>query len=164
LAKDLPTKGDGAVRVIVQLRNAPGQRQHASGARRGGSLVAECGAVRAAAYTIPRRAVADLASDPDVAYVTPDRAVTASLDYAMTASSIALAQRAPYSLDGTGIGIAIVDSGVEDVDDVKGRIAYKQSFLATTGNTDDKFGHGTHVAGIAAGDGKISAAGPVHVL
>src|SRR5262245_33946063 len=46
LAKDLPSKGDGAVPVIVQFRSIPGARQHQNVARRGGRLTRELGVVR----------------------------------------------------------------------------------------------------------------------
>jgi len=148
----------GSVRVIVQFRHAlnPGHQEKIRA--KGGIVNAQLGIVKGVAATLPASALAILARDNDVAYISPDRPLrSTAID--MAAPSV----YAPYlwnlGYDGTGIGVAILDSGVHLLDDLKdaaghSRIVYQQDF--TGANGDDAYGHGTHVAGIIAGNGKYS--------
>ena len=61
------------------------------------------------------------------------------------------------TIGGNGIGIAILDSGVEaNHADFKplitSRVVYNKSFITGSTDTSDKYGHGTHVAGLASGN------------
>jgi serine protease AprX len=137
LAKDLEgLDPESTIDVIVQFAHSAGNEGHEKVNRRGGRLKAELPAVAGALYSMQVGAAADLAKDPDVIYISPDREVRAMLEYANPTLSVPLALQ--YGLEGSGIGIAVIDSGILEVRDLQGesisgsrlsRVVYSQSFV-----------------------------------
>ena len=108
-------------------------------------------------------------NDSDVAYVASDDLVFASFDpiagAALAASPGILEVGAPdawrqLGVTGRGIGVAILDSGIAPHPDLAGRIVASVDFTSGAAPTlvppADPGGHGTHVAGLVAGDGTAS--------
>jgi serine protease AprX len=145
------------VDVIVQYRTQPTDQHEARIQSHGGALKAHLHGVNGFAVSLPATSLAALSSDPDVKYISPDRPVTPMLDSTAAAVNAAVAWSSGY--DGTGIGIAVIDSGISNAEDLKNssgalRVVYQADLVG--GGTDDHYGHGNHVAGIAAGNGKRS--------
>ncbi|HME08009.1 MAG TPA: S8 family peptidase [Bryobacteraceae bacterium] len=156
---DLDAVTSGDLHVIITFVQKPGSAHVRKIRSAGGTTERLLDAVNGVAATIPVQALLDLESDPAVRYVTLDRAVHPTLDYTTAAVNDNVAFQSGYT--GTSIGVAIVDSGVSphpDLNDANGnsRIVYNESFVSGDTSTGDEYGHGTHVAGIAAGNGASS--------
>ncbi len=155
---------NGMVTVIVQHRQMP-SNAHLKGMQgRGATIKSKFHTIRAVTMRVPVSMLAELANDPNVAYITPDRTqkmtanpVTEEFATAVEAD-IASSQ---YAFDGTGVGVALIDSGIAvhpDLNNASGvsRVVYSQSFVAGDSTTSDAYGHGTHVAGLIGGTGASS--------
>ena len=82
IAKDLDSiDSEALVDVIVQFRQVPTEAHHNKVINRGGQLKTELGFIKGSHYSIPAGKLEDLAEDPEVTYISPDRPVKASLDY-----------------------------------------------------------------------------------
>jgi serine protease AprX len=60
---------------------------------------------------------------------------------------------------GAGVGVAIIDSGIKASTDLQGRITAFYDFTQGTpvaAYPSDGYGHGTHIAGLIAGNGQLS--------
>ncbi len=166
ISKDLAgSNGSAPVNVIVQFNHAPTTLYHQKVLSLGGALRRELALVNAGAYSIPASALPALAADPDVVYITPDRPLrsagngspTAVLDYHNETINAPTAWS--WGLNGAGIGVAVIDSGITDLPDLDSNvvslIAFSQDFTGS-GSAADQYGHGNHVAGILAGNGAKS--------
>jgi serine protease AprX len=145
--------------VIVLWKHVPEDQEHQKVISRGGKLRRRFSKLSSAAYSIPGSALSDLANDPDVAFIAPDRPVHSKLDY--TAAAVNAAAAWSSNLTGAGVGVALIDSGVNPNADFnsRARIVYNQDFAGGSPSGGDLYGHGEHVAGILGGNGTNSSCG-----
>ena len=122
VASDLEGKPASAtVDIIVQFNSVPGAATRHRVSARGGILKTDLGGLKAGAYSITAGVLESLANDPDIAYISPDRAVRGMLDHSVAAIN-ALAP-ANLGMTGLGIGVAEIDSGItQDADLTAGRV------------------------------------------
>jgi serine protease AprX len=154
------------VKVIVQYRQVPTAAHYATMQGRGGRLQSKLHMIKGAAFTIPVSALAALEADPEIVSVSIDHPMNVMDDTTNDATGVPSAWTAGF--DGTGIGVAVIDSGINDShpdlltsDGTASRVVYHQDFTGTpTTNSNgaqyDLYGHGTHVAGIIGGNGSLS--------
>jgi serine protease AprX len=114
-------------------------------------------------YRVKQRDIDAISARSDVDFMTIDDTVK-TLGHMTTttgATGIRNLNGSTNPLDGTGVGIVIVDSGIDashysfrDASNVS-RVLYSQDFTGEN-RTDDPYGHGTHVASIAAGNNSVA--------
>jgi len=115
------------------------------------------------AVNLPASSLLQLLTLPGVTYVSPDRAVAMMGHLSATTGADAARNASLLSpgLDGSGIGVAVLDSGIYNSHKSfsgkfgKSRVIVNKDFTGEN-RTDDPFGHGTHVASIAAGNDSVS--------
>jgi serine protease AprX len=146
------------VDVIVQFDQAPTDAHHQKVLSRGGQLRQTLNLVKAGAYRMPASAIADLANEPSVVHISVDHKLGAKLDYAAAAINASTAWTAGWN--GTGVGVAVIDSGIMNsskdffyANSTASRVVYAQDFTGQNQAGKDPYGHGTHVAGIVGGNG-----------
>jgi serine protease AprX len=174
--------------VIIQYKQDPGAAQDNEIAQMGGATSQTLHSIQAKAALLPAGQLTSLTADPNVSYVSLDRPVHPHEAVSITAPDYTYQPiNAPSvwanGYIGTGIGVAVIDSGITVVNDLQnsggvqlpggrvipaqpavpgshGRVVYSVTFAPNTKDGNDQFGHGTHVAGLIAGNGKNSTGNP----
>src|SRR6185437_5304150 len=162
-------QGSTRVKVIVQSTSAPSLT---SGGLLGGllgSLVQTVGgvvqgvlsALNITLLDVRADSVSVLAADSSVSYISLDSQVrTFGHVTNTTGTQQSRAQKTAlglnYTLDGSNVSIAILDSGIDvthkSFASQAGKVTFSKDFTGEN-RTDDPYGHGTHVAAVAAGAG-----------
>lgn len=172
-------KPEQTVSVIVQMM-AKDADMESYVANLGGQITKDLHIINAYAVELPVESAVELARGPNVRWVSLDAAVEDSnkgkgggknkdtdisepLPENYFLDTLGVRQVWSNGLQGEGIAVAVIDSGVFMDRDFsigskrKGtRILWQESFSANSFKTDDATGHGTHVAGIIGGHGGAS--------
>jgi serine protease AprX len=159
LAPELAKQPAGNVNVIIQYKQAPGPVDLLLISVLGGVLSATLSALNIEIATLPASSLPQLSNSANVAYISTDRPLNQLVDY----STAAVNAQAAWTtgLTGAGVTVAVIDSGISQVADLNTlgalpRVIYRQTF-AHENAFGDKYGHGTHVAGIIAANGAASS-------
>ena len=151
-----------SVRAIVRFSDEAARlRGAAVVTNRGGLIRRALNDVRALTVDIDAYTAAELSTDFGTLTISTDATVRSTGGFTERAarSSGARTARARYNRAGRGLSIAIIDSGVQPHADLPAsRIRKFVDFVNGRSTPYDDFGHGTHVAGIAAGSGWNSSA------
>jgi serine protease AprX len=156
----------GTSRVIITLK--PGQEANASQEVRklGGRLGRKLKLIDGMAVELPNRVIKYLSERSEVLSIHHDRPTGQQLNRAAVAVG-ARSARQQYGYDGAGVGVAIIDSGITSFHDDLSYNGYNNAVREVAGQRMTAFmdfvnggtvpyddnGHGTHVAGIVAGNG-----------
>ena len=129
-----------------------------------GNVTQDLWIVNGVAADVPEGELAALAAEPGITHVSPDVAVQVqdaqpSPLHAASAvySKVVGADRLwGEGIDGDGVTVAVVDTGIAKVADLAGRVVGGVDLSGGGDPYKDEFGHGTFVAGLIAGDGASS--------
>ena len=126
----------------------------------GGRVIRQLPIIDGVALDVPNLSLPIIAGNPLVLRLSLDRLIAGSLERT-GATTGAAAVRQQLGLDGAGIGIAVIDSGIAPSHDdltasgagTAQRVDRFVDFTTGRQAAYDDYGHGTHVAGIIAGNG-----------
>jgi serine protease AprX len=141
----------GTSRVIIQTTDGAGADAIVKDAR--GRAGPRLPLLHGQVADVPDNELLALAGHPGIRALSLDRRVRGTME--RTAATVG----APFvwetlGFDGSGVGIAIIDSGVTAWhDDLSQRVVHFADFVNPHATAHDDYGHGTHVAGIIAGTG-----------
>jgi serine protease AprX len=144
--------------VVVQAGSASAAAAAVRAA--GGTVRSELGIVGGVAASVPPAGVASLHAK-GFAVVPDSEAHLAADSFVPATADVQLAALNPgrrWDTDaGAGVAVALIDTGVADLPDLAGRLV-RGPDLSGEDDGVDRYGHGTFMAGLIAGDGSAGLA------
>jgi len=155
---------DAAADSSVIVQGTSGAAVRAAVAAHHGKITQDLWIVNGVAADIPAAELAGLAAEPGVLHVSQDVGVqvqdaTPSPLHAASAvypKAVNADRLWTEGIDGEGVTVAVVDTGIAKVADLTGRVIGGVDFSGGSDPYKDEFGHGTFVAGLIAGNGASS--------
>lgn len=142
------------VPVIVQTTEGLQEKHKLRTEQLGGKIKQDLSLIKSFSAELTPQAIEELANDSDVVRISYDTEVQAGLDTATAAINVPAAWTAGFA--GKGVTVAVVDTGIyphPDLTQPTNRIVAFKDFVNNYSSPYDDNGHGTHVAGIIAGNG-----------
>ena len=169
-----PAAGPLTTVIVRGSEAAPTAQVAAEVAAFGGQMKRNIDLLNGGVASLPANEVRALSAAPGIAEVTPDGRLTfdaigayrPALDPASlynTAAEIGAQRLWDNGITGQGVGVALIDTGVAPVQGLNGSgqvyygpdLSFDSQTPALTNN--DEYGHGTHIAGIIAGNDSYGA-------
>jgi serine protease AprX len=161
VAKALQVTRSGKYSVIAKTTRPLTRNDKRAIAKLGGHVYRDLSLIDSVAIELPANKLSRLANLPFVAHLSEDLGVEKHDAFTVN-DSLASTAWTQYGVSGSGVGVAVLDSGVRtsaeftDTTNNRNRLSAKVNFAAGA-TTADQCGHGTHVAGIVGGNGANSS-------
>ncbi|MDJ0748154.1 MAG: S8 family serine peptidase [Woeseiaceae bacterium] len=168
----LAAGGNGSAELVVRYSERPELFDDELVAELGGEVLRHYDHLEMRAVRLPVASLEGLASDENVDWLSLDEPVGSMSVSSREAANAPSPTSANFGYTGNGVGIAVLDTGVSRHADL-GDNVLQYSFLngaypvpdiangevvhPNVNGRDDKFGHGTHVAGLIGGSGDYSS-------
>ncbi len=147
--------------VIVQLTGKQTVAHDNQMKQLKGKIKHRFGSINAFSLNLPMSAIKSLADKPFVKRISWDMRVGKSDAFTVEHSGAKFVW-GDYGVRGNGVTVAVVDSGIAGHEDLTGssifnsRVIARVNFANTIATNYDDCGHGTHVAGLIAGNSNMA--------